>query len=178
LKKLIWAALIFPFLAAVSHAQETPQGDVFVGYSHFHIVKGFTIPMEGGSSSLGVNINDWLGLVGDVGVYGSHGQGFSARTYTFGPRFSYRKLDRRFTPFAQALIGGTTFTAAFGGAPDAKGSHFTYSFGVGADIGLGTSGKVALRPQADYFGVQFSNQQIGNIRLSIGVVFRFGKRKG
>jgi hypothetical protein len=49
---------------------------------------------------------------------------------------------------------------------------------VGADIGLGSSGKVALRPQADYFGVQFSNQLIGNIRLSIGVVFRFGKRKG
>lgn len=176
MKKLIWALLVFSFLATVSCAQGTPQGDVFLGYSHFHIVKGFTIPMEGGSGLLAVNVNDWLGVTGDLGLYGSHGQGFSAQTYAFGPRFSYRKLDRRFVPFGQALIGGTHFTAPFGGAPDAKGSHFTYSFGVGADIGLSRSGKVVLRPQADYFGVQFSNQQIGNVRLSIGVAFRFGKR--
>lgn len=178
MKKLIWVVLMFSFLAAVSHAQDTPQGDVCVGYSHFHIIKGFTIAMEGGSGSLAYNVNDWLGLTGDLGLYGSHGQGFSTQTYTFGPRFSYHKLNRRFVPFAQALIGGAHFTAAFGGAPDAKGSHFAYSFGVGTDIGFGNSGKIALRPQADYFGVQFSNQQIGNVRLSIDLVFRFGKRQG
>lgn len=174
--KLTWAVLILSLSATVSCAQDTPQGDVFVGYSHFHIVKGFTIPMEGGSGSLAVNVNDWLGVTGDLGLYDSHGQGFSAQTYAFGPRFCYRKLDRRFVPFAQALIGGAHFSAPFGGAPDAKGNHLAYSFGVGANIGLSRSGKVDLRPQADYFGVQFSGQQIGNVRLSIGVAFRFGKR--
>lgn len=177
MKRLVWAALLLLLLAGISRAQETPQAEIAVGYSHFHIVKGFTIPMEGGSGSLAVNATDWLGVIGDFGAYDSHGLGFNAQTYTFGPRFYYRKLDRRFAPFAQALVGGAHFSAPFGGAPDAKGNHFAYSFGVGADIGLGRSGKVALRPQADYFGVQFSGQQIGNIRLSIGVVFRFGKRQ-
>lgn len=175
MKKLLWAVLAFSFLATVSRAQEAPQADVSVGYSHFHIVKGFTIPMEGGSGSLAFNATDWLGVTGDFGAYDSHGLGFNAQTYTFGPRVSYRKIDR-FTPFAQVLVGGAHFSAPFGGAPDAKGNHFTYSFGVGADIGLVRSGKVALRGQADYFGVQFSNQQIGNIRLSLAIVFRFGSR--
>ena len=175
MKKLIWAALTMSILATASRAQETPLADVAVGYSHFHIIKGFTIPMEGGSGALAVNATDWLGVAGDFGAYDSHGLGFNAETYTFGPRFSYRKVDR-FTPFAQVLVGGAHFSAPFGGAPAAQGGHFAFSFGVGADVGLVRSGRLTLRPQADYFGVQIGGSQIGNIRLSLGIVFRFGKR--
>jgi hypothetical protein len=176
MKRLIWAVVTFSLLATVCRAQGIPQADVAAGYSHFHILKGFTIPMEGGSGSVAVNANDWLGIAADVGGYGSHGLGFTGETYVFGPRLCYRNIHR-LVPFAQALFGGAHFSAPFGGAPDAKGNHFSFGFGGGVDLVLVSSGKVALRPQADYFGVEMNGSRIDNVRLSIGIVFRFGSRR-
>jgi hypothetical protein len=69
--------------------------------------------MNGGSGSVALNFNNWLGAVGDFGVYdGSPGAvGLTAESYTLGPRFSYRKSDR-FIPFAQVLVGGQHTWAA------------------------------------------------------------------
>jgi hypothetical protein len=69
--------------------------------------------MNGGSGSVALNFNNWLGAVGDFDVYdGSPGAvGLTAESYTLGPRFSYRKSDR-FIPFAQVLVGGQHTWAA------------------------------------------------------------------
>lgn len=174
MKKLVLAAIAFALLPLPSRAQDTPKADVAVGFSHLQIIKGFTIPMEGASGSVGFTANDWLGLVGDVGVYNNSGGGLVAETYTFGPRFSYRKITR-FVPFAQALFGGVHFSESFGGAPGSVGNHFVFAFGVGADIALG-SGKIALRPQGDYFNLPLNGSVIGNARLSIGIVYRIGTK--
>jgi hypothetical protein len=91
----------------VARAQDTPVAEVAAGYSGFYVVKGFTFYANGGSSSVSVNANHWLGLVGDVGAYRAPSgvNSLTAETYTFGPRFSYRHLDR-LVPFAQVLVGG------------------------------------------------------------------------
>jgi len=177
MNKLLWSAFTFLLLAAVSHAQDTPAAEVAAGYSHFHIIKGLTIGMDGGSASAAFNANDWFGVVGDLGVYHSEPccVDLTATTYTFGPRFSYRKLDR-VVPFAQALFGGSNFSTTFNGVTGSGGNHFAYGIGGGLDITLGRSGKAALRPQGDYFGVRVNGSTINNVRLSLGIVFRLGKK--
>ena len=61
-----------------------------------------------------------------------------------GPRFSYRKLNG-LVPFAQALFGGSHFSASSGGITGG-GNEFAFGLGGGADLGLGSSRKFGLRP--------------------------------
>jgi hypothetical protein len=78
-------------------------------------------------------------------------ESLTGKTYTFGPRFSYHKLDR-LVPFAQALFGGSHFSESTGGITGG-GTQFTFAIGGGGDIGLGSSRKFALRLEGDYFGI-------------------------
>lgn len=176
MKKLLWAVLAWSLLSTVSRAQETPRVDVATGYSFFYIVKGFTIPMNGANGTVAVHSTNWLALAGDAGVYHNVSNDLTATTYTFGPRIYYYRVGHS-ALFAQALLGGTHFSKPFGQEPAAQGNHFTYSFGFGADVPLLSGGKLALRPQIDYYGVQINGARLNNVRFAIGLVLRFGRRR-
>jgi hypothetical protein len=166
--------LMFSLLAGCSPAQTTPAADVAVAYSPLYILKGYTIWMNGGSASLAVNANPWFGIAGDFGGYVGHiPQSFTGETYTFGPRFSYRKLDR-IVPFAQALFGGSHFSTSTGGITGG-GTQFTFALGGGADIGLGSSQKFAARLGADYYGIRSGGSTTPSARLTFGIVYRIGR---
>jgi hypothetical protein len=176
MKKIIVAIFAFSVLAAASHAQEVPVADVSVGYSFLFVAKGFTLKMNGGSGAVAFNINRWLGVAGDFGVYdGSLGiPGLVGETYTFGPRFSYRGW-KRLVPFAQAVIGGAhanSTNAGFLGSNNA----FAVGGGGGADVGLDHAGKFALRGQMDLLDFRANGINTGTVRLSTGIVFRLGKK--
>ncbi len=175
MRRLMLAALAFSLLVAVSHAQDVPKADVSVGYSPLYIIKGYTIWMNGGSASIAVNANHWFGVVGDFGGYVGHVPGtLSGETYTFGPRFSYRKLDRRVVPFAQALFGGSHFSQSTGGITGG-GTQFTFALGGGADL-VGPKGRFALRLEGDYFGIRSSGSTTPSMRLGVGIVYRIGNK--
>jgi outer membrane protein OmpA-like peptidoglycan-associated protein len=158
--------------------------------------------LHGGSTSVAYNFNRYLGLVADFGGYddsritlfsptGSQtlNSSGSAYTYTFGPRFSYRRYQR-FTPFAQALFGGTyatsvTISGCTGSpacTPLGSDNAFATMLGVGFDVKI--SRHIALRPfEGDFLLTNFKNpfsaggQARGwqdNARFSAGIVFRFG----
>lgn len=103
------AAFAGLLLGTTSFAQETPRAEIAVGYSRLFLPKGFTLTLNGGNVTSAFNVNDWLGIAGDFGAYdGSSGiPGLISETYTFGPRFSYRKWDR-FTPFPSRSLGEGT----------------------------------------------------------------------
>jgi hypothetical protein len=171
--KLASAVFVISFLAALSFAQDAPAVDVAVEYSPLYIVKGYTIWNNGGSGSVAFNANSWFGVAGDVGGYLGHiPQALTGETYTFGPRFSYRKLDR-VVPFAQALFGGSHFSESTGGITGG-GTQFTFAVGGGADIGLGSSRKFALRLGGDYFGIRSSGSTTPSVRPSVGIAYRIG----
>jgi hypothetical protein len=111
--------------------------------------------------------------VGDFGAYHASAASLNLETYTFGPRFSYRKNDR-FVPFAQALLGGSHASAVSGGFTGSN--SFVFGAGGGADIALGRSGKFAVRPQLEYFGFRAASITTNTVRLSVGVVYRIGKK--
>lgn len=176
MKKFLWVAFVLSFLAVSSQAQQIPAADVSGGYSYFRIGGTGGANLNGFSTSAAYNANEWFGLVGDLGVYhGSpSGVGLTALTYTFGPRFSIRKSDK-FVPFAQALVGGSHVSASFGGFSGSS-NPFTFSVGGGAEVPLGSSGKVALRPEVDYFGMRSNGSMTNCVRIAIGIVYRIGQR--
>jgi hypothetical protein len=173
MKKIVLAAIMISILATVARAQDAPRADVAVGFSNFTIAKGIPTNLSGMAGSLAVNANDWAGIAWDVGVY--HGSGLTAATYAVGPRFTLRL--NRISPFAQVLFGGARFSSGFNGVTNSSGGHFALALGIGADIGLGKSGRFALRPQIDYFSVRVNGSGVSNVRLGIGIVYRIGKRR-
>jgi hypothetical protein len=131
--------------------------------------------MTGVGGAIAVNTNDWLGVVGDFGVYFGHvGPSITGETYTFGPRLSFRKPGR-LVPFAQALFGGSHFSIDTSGI-SGGGTEFTLGAGGGRDILLGASGKFALRGQVEYFGIRGTGSTTSSVRLSAGIVYRIGKK--
>jgi hypothetical protein len=175
MKKLAVAVFVFSVLATVAPAQDTPVADVAVGYGFIEVPQGYTFMMHGGSGSVAFHINNWLGVVGDFGAYHAHpGVNLTAETYTFGPRFSYRRWDR-FVPFAEVLVGGQHASAVTTGFTDASNA-FALGAGGGFDIGLDRGGRFALRPQLEYFGFRANGNMTTTARVSIGIVFRIGKK--
>ena len=167
MKKLMLSTLAFFVFAAVALAQNIPAADVAGGYSFIKVVKGSSLTAEGGSGSVALNFNNWLGAVSDFALYHSSviGSGLAAGTYTFGPRFSYRHW-RRITPFTQVLFGGVRYAD----------NGFVFAAGGGADVALDHAGRFALRPQAEYFGFRASGATTNSVRLSIGIVLRLGRK--
>jgi hypothetical protein len=173
--KLMFAALAVWILIPVAFAQNIPTADVTVGYAHLYILKGYTIWMNGGRGTVSFNANNWFAVAGDFGAYVGHiPQSFTGATYLVGPRFSYRKLPWT-VPFVQALVGGSHFSTSTGGITGG-GSEFAFAVGGGGDIGLGTTRNFGLRLEGDYVGIRSSGSITPAVRLSIGIVYRFGNR--
>lgn len=181
MKKLIWIALAFCLVAMTSHAQDVPKADVAFGYSYLHVngSNGASgLNTNGFSGSAAYNITSMFGVVGDFGVYHGteSGVGLTFESYMFGPRVSFRSSDR-FVPFVQALFGGAHQNSITSGGVTVPGSsNFAYSFGGGTDIGIAKDGKIALRPQFDYVGVNTSGSQTKTERVTISIVFNLGQK--
>ncbi|MDP9340059.1 MAG: OmpA family protein [Acidobacteriota bacterium] len=158
--------------------------------------------LHGGSTSVAFNFNRYFGLVADFGGYANSkvtlfsptgSQTFDANgrayTYMFGPRFSYRRYEH-FTPFFEALFGGAhASTVTISGCtadpsctPLPSENAFAGLLGVGFDIKI--TRHVALRLiEGDFLATRFHDPFAANIdardwqknvRLSSGLVFRFG----
>jgi hypothetical protein len=173
-------------------AQDAPKIEAAVDYAY---VRGSTVStagccfnMNGGTASVALNLNEWLGLVGEGGGYYksnllNSGLSLSVFSYMFGPRVSIRK-NARVTPFIEGLFGGghaggTLYTRAFqpGGAPPTARNAFAMALGGGLDINL--SPHIAVRAfQADWLYTQFpngGNNQQNNLRITSGLVLRWGQ---
>jgi outer membrane protein OmpA-like peptidoglycan-associated protein/opacity protein-like surface antigen len=184
----------------------TPKVEWFLGYSFWRAMPtAFSNRMgylHGGSTSVAYNFNRYVGLVADFGGFDDSRLTFfsptgsqtvdasgSAYTYTFGPRFSYRKHER-FTPYVQALFGGVHASpvtiSGCSGAPSCTplGSDNAFVTMLGTGIDVKISHHIALRLfEGDFLLTHFKNplstdgEQRGwqkNARFSTGIVFRFG----
>jgi opacity protein-like surface antigen len=172
MRKLAFLCGLVLALAVSASAQDYPKAEVFGGYSYLHTsIAGTGFSSNGASGSISVNPNNWVGLVGDFGVYHRSvllGTGVNTVTYLFGPKFAYRHSDK-LTPYFHFLLGGAhvsgsgAFALAFGGGFDAK-----------------VTPHVAVRLiQADYVLTKFNdgaNNRQSNARISAGIVFRPGGR--
>jgi len=184
----------------------TPRVELFLGYSYLRAVpspaEGNRLGwLNGGSASIALNFNRYLGIVGDFGglddtqllLWGTGTNSSTTAdssgtvfTYLFGPRLSFRRHDR-VTPFGQVLFGGIHASAAtlssgctgIGCTLLPSESKFAMTAGGGLDVKV--HHHLALRIiQAEYLMTSFEDRTTGtnatqnDMRLSSGIVYRFG----
>lgn len=197
------ALLIFIFADAAS-AQEVPRVELFGAFSYANgSFGGGRRNLNGWNASATINLNRWFGVEGDFG--GLYGGGFTqtipitecptpscqpatisfdqyVHTFLGGPRFSYRR--ERITLFTHVLLGGGRLSATtefsnivlppgFPSRFSSSDSNFVLALGGGVDHAFGRN--LAWRVQADYLQTRFSGGRQDNLRVSTGVVFRFGR---
>jgi outer membrane protein OmpA-like peptidoglycan-associated protein len=183
--------------AGSTNEDNRPGGEIFLGYSYVRFnTQSATLPggtvvnqqfnfIPGGIAQVNANINRWFGITADFAGYGVHNvTNVNAKfyTYLFGPRFILVRTHH-WTVFADALGGGARVTANLNGP--AGTVFFNRSFHDNAAAAAGGGGvdytfrkHVAIRlAEAEYlfttFGDNNHNRQ-NNLRLSAGIVFRFG----
>jgi outer membrane protein OmpA-like peptidoglycan-associated protein len=183
-----------------------PRFELFAGYSYLRAVPSYTadnrlVWLHGGSTSLVYNLNRAFGLVGDFGAYTNSEIRFAGgytgtadvdnsnvavMTYLIGPRFSLRKYNR-ITPFAQVLFGGVhaNKVSLADCTVDCRllPTEDSFAMTAGGGLDLKVRAHFAIRLiQAEYLMTKFTNNISGasgtqnDMRLSAGVVFRFGGR--
>lgn len=137
--------------------------------------------MNGGSAWVSYDTFGSLAMVGELSVQHTSnvlgsGAGLTLTSYQAGVRYRFRK-NGRVMPFAQVLLGGSHASGSY--ASDTGLSNaFAATMGGGIDVVL--TNRVALRAfQADYALMHFPNGVNGhqnNLRISLGLVFKLGKR--
>ena len=134
--------------------------------------------LYGGTLAITIKETESFGIVVDFGVHEQTFSGVDARitTYRFGPKFSGRTGDR-VTIFGQILAGGAHLRGDVNGL---TGSGFSILGGGGIDIGIRPW--FAIRAvEGGYSGLYLSpsggadGRWSKGVRVSTGVVFRFGK---
>ena len=199
MRRVLFIASLLFSLPMAAMAQETPNVEVFGGYSYFRTNAGRALSndLHGWNASVAANLNSWFGLVVDVsGHYDSQSSastivqpGFPPVSFRFdlhrnihtilvGPRFSYRKMEK-ITPFAHILFGGARLHSKTesNGIVDISfsGNDTAFAAAAGGGLDVKLTKSIALRViQAEYVLTNFGGQTQNNGRASVGIVFRFG----
>src|SRR5262249_35552281 len=156
--------------APSASASDLSRFDVSVGYSYVRgrtvIATGCCFNMNGGSTSVNVNLSDWIGIVGDFGAFYTHSvqnRGFSLSmiTYTFGPRLTIHK-NSRLSLYVQTLYGGghaggTLYTRGFK-VNSNLGPRNAFAMDLGGGLDWNVSRRIGFRAaQLDWLFTKFPN---------------------
>jgi hypothetical protein len=178
MRKLLSFGFLLSLAAVPCFAQSAPRWDVAAGYTYYNAPDGGTEGrnLNGGSASVAYNINRWLGAVAEVAV--AHTNDYpdfsnTLQSYSVGARFSYRKHDH-FTPFGEILGGLGRNTVTYYGQSNSFYA-FAMNAAAGVDIGLGSKGKFALRPEIGYALFANEDGSENGVRVSFGFVYNIGQ---
>ena len=183
MRKLVYLVGLFAFASLPALAQESGSKDVSIEYSFLRAhpaTTGFpTFDANGGSASFAYNPRSFFGLAGEfsgyhIGQIGSASVSTDLFTYMFGPQLYFHHY-RRFTPFAQELLGvAHNGTGAFSATTR---NSFAMALGGGVDVPFRDHISLRFGP-VDYLWTQFpevgtSRRSQNNLRVSGGVRWRF-----
>jgi hypothetical protein len=133
---------------------------------------------DGGNGEFVYHLTDHLGLAADGSRVstGSPDQPVNMTSYLFGPQASFL-IGRHLLPFGHVLLGKTDLDGQSDQGRPFSTSSLAFGYGGGVDVVLNrdTSLRVA---QVDSFVNMLPrsmNVRQSNLRLTFGVVFRFGR---
>jgi opacity protein-like surface antigen len=175
MKRMLWIAPAILALCLVARGQETPQWEISGGYSYMRAnLNGTSFDLNGGGGTLTENLNDWFGGRFEVKAFDgtTGGTRVSAQTITYGPVFTYRKLNR-LTPYADVEFGDVHASAGFVGI-STSANKFAMTAGGGFDFAL--NDRTAIRFQGDYLMTRFLNARQDNLQVSTALVIRIGRK--
>jgi hypothetical protein len=189
MQKLFIIAALTIALPVLAQAQEAPRYEFFGGYSYMRLedtnTDGQDRDLNGYNMSGAVTVfKKYLSV--KVDVSGHFGDLLSApapiaRTdqgqtlFLAGPQITFRK-NERFQPFAHVLFGAVRRKLENDSVGlDLTDTGFALAVGGGVDVKTPLGKKVAVRLfQADYVRTKLDDTTFGNIRVSTGVIVRFG----
>jgi len=169
-----WVLATIVCLCAPAALADTPKVEIGAGYAFLRdqeLKESFSL---GWVASVAGNLNDWLGVVGEVG--GNYGKvvhfDVSVHSFMGGLRFSSRR-GASAVPFFQALAG-----VARSGIDLPRGSESSTDFAIQPGIGVDieASEKLAFRIGGDYRLIFSEGDKASQFRIHVGIVFRSGHR--
>jgi peptidoglycan-associated lipoprotein len=178
-----------PLKSALADAQDVPLAEAGADYNYVHTNAPpggcGCFSMNGGDGWLAYNFSQSFAAVALVsGQHASNiagsGADLTLTSYLFGPRYSWRKSGR-FVPFGQLLLGGAHASGSFApGSAGYPGSSNAFAMTAGAGLDVELTKRFAVRAfQADYYLTHFANgvnDHQNNLRITVGLVLRLGKR--
>lgn len=180
----LMVAVLAVAVSAPALAQVTPSVEIGLGYAYLRDEEigesGESLPL-GWYADIAGNLNDWLGLVAEVGgSYKTITSGLGDPTLDLklrihtamgGLRFSHRGDGANL--YLQVLAGAARGTVVFLDEGDSV-TDFALQPGVGFE--LGTGGGIGLRVGGDYRRIFSEGDNANQWRATAAVVFRMGQR--
>jgi hypothetical protein len=174
-------ALASGILAPAALAQgllKAPTTEVFAGYSYLRYdAKQFGFANQ--LSLHGANVEVWVHIYHELGIAADFSGHFSSEMEEFnlmiGPQFTYEWNGLRF--YGHGLIGKARDRITSIGNSQIEPSTLggAVAFGGGVDIPHGDH--LFFRPvQADYLITGAFGNKTHDVRISTGIVYRFGKK--
>lgn len=185
----LFAALLLLPGTIPAFTQDAHRSEVALGYTYVHTNAPpgdcGCISLHGGGGSFAWLVKPQFAIVADLGAVhsgdaASSGLDLTLTSYLFGPRVLYQTKKTRIVPFAQALLGATHATGTLAPANSNGGSSSTvFAATLGGGIDIPIKHHIAVRPaQVEYFVTTLPNSitsHQNNLRVSSGIVLRFGK---
>jgi opacity protein-like surface antigen len=182
MRRFLFASSLLFLVSTICAGQELPRFEVFGGYSYLRRPEVLDQNAHGWEAALAYNVNNWLSLKADFsGNYDSASGALFSRSlrehhYLFGPQLSWR--TRHATLFTHGMIGATHLgvdsSGVFVAHQSSTVNEFAFAAGGGADLNLNRH--ISWRVfQIDYLRTNFIVPE-NDLRVSTGLVFRFGSR--
>ena len=177
----LMVAVLAVAVSAPAMAQVTPSVEIGLGYAYLRDEEiDKSLPL-GWYADIAGNVNDWLGLVAEVGGnyktiksgLGDETLDVKLRVHTAmgGLRFSRRGDSAN--AYLQVLAGAARATVTF---LDESDSVTDFALQPGVGIEFGTGGGVGLRVGGDYRRVFSEGENANQWRATAALVFRMGQR--
>lgn len=126
-------------------------------------------------ASLGVGVNSWLGIVGEVAsnrkTITELGQDVTVKVDFYGAGLRFGGHSGKAHPFGQLLVGAARGKVGFAGESD-SGSDFAWQPGAGVDVYFSRS--VGMRFGVNGRFIQGDNVTVKEAQIVVGLVFGGG----
>ncbi len=170
--------LIFCPAADAQRASKLPAIEVFGGYSHLRFESrtlGFSdqLNMDGWNGGISLpDLYEGLGIAADLS--GHYAAAMEEYNFLLGPQYSFKWKGLR--PYGHALFGKARARLRQPGSTQLEASSLGRAVAVGGGLDIQLSEKFLVRAfQADYLTTSAFSGTQHNLRLSTGLIFRFGK---
>jgi hypothetical protein len=170
--------LALPQFASAQKGVKLPAIEVFGGYSYLRFEStplGFSdqLNLNGWNAALSLpDLYEGFGVAADIS--GHYTREMEEYNFLIGPQYTFKWSSLR--PYGHALFGKARDRIRQPGSTQLEPSSLARAIAFGGGLDFQVSERFSVRPvQADYLVTSVFSGTQHNIRISGGLVFRFGK---
>ena len=180
--RLVSVSILCSFVCPLASAQsksKLPAIDVFGGYSYLRFdakTLGFANDLNLNGANVSVALPDlYQGLGAALDISGNYTTELEEFNFLIGPQYTYEWKGIRL--YGHGLFGKARARLRQPGTTNVEPSYLSNATALGGGLDLPLSGRFSVRViQADYLITKDFNVTQHNVRLSTGLVYRFGKK--